>query len=115
MRIDDQSSDETITVELGKRLAALRLSRQITQAQLAHEAGISKRTVERIEDGESTQLVNVIRYLRALDALSALEALVPPVTSDPLGLIERRGQRRQRARPRATPAVASTWVWGEDK
>lgn len=115
MRIDNLLSDDAVTAELGQRLAALRLARQITQAQLADAAGISKRTVERIEGGASTQLTNVIRYLRGLDAVGLLEGLLPPPTANPIDLLEGRGKRRQRARPSATEEAAAAWVWGEDK
>ncbi|MCA9576250.1 MAG: helix-turn-helix transcriptional regulator [Polyangiales bacterium] len=117
MRIDNHLSDESVTAELGERLAALRVARSLTQEQLSVAAGISKRTVERLEGGGSTQLVNLIRCLRALDTLSAMDALVPPATSDPIDLLQRRGKRRQRVRARAeAPApTPAAWVWGDDK
>lgn len=117
MRIENILSDEAVTRELGQRLAALRLARQVTQAQLAEKAGISKRTVERLEDGASTQLFNLIRYLRALEMLDALEGLLPAATANPIDQLERRGRTRRRARPDAH-AVAepdTPWTWGEDR
>ena len=50
-------SDETLLKELGQRIARLRLERNLSQAQLAEQAGISKRTLERLEAGAAaTQL-----------------------------------------------------------
>lgn len=51
MHITNENDDETILAELGRRLARTRLERNISQQGLATEAGVSKRTVERIEAG----------------------------------------------------------------
>ena len=64
MRISSRNTDEAILQELGQRVARSRLNRNLTQARLADEAGVSKRTVERIEAGYSTQLSNLIRVFR---------------------------------------------------
>src|SRR2546427_692365 len=52
MKLSKQVTDEAILRELGGRLAAARLARNLTQATLAEEAGGSKRTGERLESGE---------------------------------------------------------------
>ena len=51
MRISDQLTDKAVLTELGQRLERRRIDAALTQAQLAQEAGISKRTLERIESG----------------------------------------------------------------
>jgi DNA-binding XRE family transcriptional regulator len=43
MKMTNQSTDEVILGELGSRLAQARLERNLTQTQLATQAGISKR------------------------------------------------------------------------
>ena len=48
MKITKQATDEAVLSELGGRLAQVRLERNLTQAQLAEQAGVSKRTVERL-------------------------------------------------------------------
>jgi DNA-binding XRE family transcriptional regulator len=53
MKISSQLSDESLLKELGGRLAAARIVRNLTQAALAEQAGVSKRTVERLESGGS--------------------------------------------------------------
>lgn len=52
MRIGKDTTDEAVLRELGRRLAQVRLGKNLTQAQLAAKAGVSKRTVERLEVGE---------------------------------------------------------------
>lgn len=61
-----EMTDAAVLAELGERLARLRLQRNLTQAQLAREAGVSKRTLIRLERGESSQVTNLIRVVRSL-------------------------------------------------
>lgn len=128
MKFNNLLSDGAVTEEMGRRISATRLERQMTQAQLAEAAGISKRTVERLEDGEPTQLANLIRCLRALDKLEALERLLPETPINPIEQLKGHRTRRQRARPSkgggashsmAGPAegapLGPPWVWGDKK
>jgi transcriptional regulator with XRE-family HTH domain len=69
-------TDDMLLRELGARLARVRLERNLTQAQLAMEAGISKRTVERIERGEAAaQLSGFLRLCRALELIERIDSL----------------------------------------
>lgn len=68
-------SDLTQLAELGKRLTAHRVDRRLTQAMLASAAGISKRTVERLETGHSVQLTYLLRLLAALGLQDGLSQL----------------------------------------
>lgn len=90
-------TDSVILAETGRRLARCRLNAGLTQSALAFEAGISKRTLERIEAGESVQLAKFVRLLRALGLVENLTALVPPDEPGPMDLLRMKGKRRQRA------------------
>ena len=114
MKILDDSPDAAALVELGQRLTRARLDRNLTQADLAREAGVAKRTVERLEAGESTQLGNLLRVLRALDLLGRLDALVPESAPSPVEQLRLAGRARERAR-RAPPRTgAKPWTWGDE-
>ncbi len=117
MRIIRQLSDEAILHEVGRRLAAARLARDLTQAALAEEAGLSKRTVERLESGEvAARLSGLVRVCRALDMVDRLDTLVPAPTPSPVEQLRLAGRRRKRAsgsRKRATPAPRK-WTWGDE-
>lgn len=128
MKFTNLLSDDAVVEEVGRRISATRLERQMTQAQLAEAAGVSKRTVERLENGEPTQLANLIRCLRALDKLEALERLLPETPINPIELLKGKGTRRRRARPlqgggaSRSPGAPSEgapfappWVWGDKK
>jgi putative transcriptional regulator len=89
MKFREDNSDEATLKELGSRMAQYRLNQNQTQDTLAQEAGVSKRTIHRVEHGCSTQASNLIRILRALRLLENLEALIPEPDTERLGRIDR--------------------------
>ena len=114
MKISNQVVDEVILRELGERLARVRLERNLTQAGLAEQAGVSKRTVERMEAGGVTQLVNLVRVCRVLDLLERFEALIPEPVASPVAQLKQRGRERKRASSsKAATARAGKWQWGD--
>lgn len=119
MKITNPLTDEVVLKELGTRLARARLDRNLTQAQLAEQAGISKRTIERLEQGSAAaQLSSVIRVCRVLDILERFELLVPEPTPSPMAQLQLHGKQRQRASRPRTDAVnepAGEWTWGDQK
>jgi transcriptional regulator with XRE-family HTH domain len=112
-KIDFQlATGAQIEAALGARLEAIRLSRNLTQQQLATEAGVSVSTLKRLEGGASTSLDTFIRVLTALRLQDHLAALLPDPGVRPIERAQRQGKVRQRARPTATPPEAKAWVWG---
>lgn len=112
----DHMTDPAVLTELGERLARHRLDRNLTQAQLAKEAGVSKRTLLRLESGESTQLTNLIRIVRALGLLGNLDVFVPPPVPSPIEQLQREGKKRKRASPRSdSHEPEGGWAWGDDE
>src|SRR5271154_2502283 len=113
MKITKQATDEVILGELGGRLAKIRLDRNLTQAQLAEQAGISKRTVERLEAGTvGTQLSGFIRVCRVLDVIERFNLFVPELVISPIALLKTAGRKRQSASS-AKPEkfLAKKWQW----
>lgn len=99
MIIDQNLTDEALLRELGSRLTGARLAANLTQAALAVEAGISKRTVERLESGEvATQLSSLIRVCRVLGLVERFDTLVPTALPSPMAQLKLAGKVRQRAR-----------------
>jgi len=114
MKISDFNSDHAILEELGRRLARRRIAMQLSQADLARQAGVGKRTVERIEAGESAQATTLVRLLRVLELLPALDALIPDESVRPMELLRHGGKMPKRVRKRDnTGADSSEWHWGE--
>lgn len=116
MKISNQLLDEIILRELGERLARLRLQRNLMQADLAIAAGVSKRTVERMEAGGVTQLNNLLRVCRALGLVEHFDLLIPEPVASPVAQLKLRGKERKRAasvKPTTPSAPSGKWQWGK--
>ena len=119
MRISPEMNDETLLHELGERLSHARLDRNLTQAELAEQAGVAKRTVERLESGAvSAQLSGFLRICRVLGLLDRFDVLIPEAKPGPMELLRLQGRKRQRAsrasvRKSARVKEGSRWSWGE--
>jgi len=114
MKIEGTLTDEAILGELGGRLAQRRLELQLSQEALAEQAGVSKRTVERVEAGATTQMSSMIRVMRGLGLLERLEALVPEAGPRPMELLKLKGKARKRVRTTKKPADEKPWTWGDE-
>lgn len=125
MRVTSELTDAGIAQILGERIERYRIEAGLTQAELAGQAGVGKRTLERVEAGRGAELVTLIRVVRALNALEGFERLLPELPPSPIGQLELRGKQRQRVsharvRPK-TPerpnrvregAPTKPWSWG---
>ena len=115
MNLSIDISDDVMLREIGNRVAQYRLNRNMTQDALANEAGVSKRTVIRIEQGHSTQTSILIRILRALKLLGNLEALIPEPAISPIQQVKMQGKKRKRASsPSEKLKPDAPWSWGDD-
>lgn len=115
MRITAQLTDESVLKELGTRLVSVRLARNLTQSALAEQAGVSKRTVERLESGQvATQLSGFLRVCRTLELLERFETLIPEMAPSPMEQLQQQGRKRQRASgTKARTGKTKPWTWGE--
>ena len=100
--------------EIGSRLARLRLSRNVTQAMLAKDAGIALRTLRRLETGDPSTLDTFLRVAIALDLGDAILGAVPTGQIRPIERVSRTGSERRRARPRPREDRDPTWTWSDD-
>ena len=114
MKITGLLTDDAVLAELGARIASRRIELQLTQAAVAEQAGIAKRTLERIEAGQTSQLLTLVRVLRVLDAASGLDSVIPESGPSPMDLLKRKGKVRQRASGRRiAQATGKPWRWDE--
>ena len=141
MAIYSAQTDESALAILGKRLAAFRVRNNWTQADLAQKAGVGKGTVERIERGESVQVLNLVKVLRVCGALDLFLNIFPDDSPSPMQLLYM-GKMKTRRRARTSGKKADNvnfvsdgsadysvaegalenaqgrkkeWVWDEDK
>ena len=115
MNISKHMTDDAILAEIGNRIARYRIDQQVTQADLAEQAGVSKRTVERVEAGASVQFSTIIRILRVLDLLQGLDRMIYEPPPRPLDLLKNKGKVRQRASSRQrSDKTPAKWSWGDE-
>lgn len=109
-QIPSTATTDEILRELGQRLQRYRLQQNRTAADVARDAGVGLRTLERAEAGERPTLATFVQIVRALGRLDALDAFLPPPLISPLQLAELSGQERRRAgtpRKRRAPSRVS--------
>ena len=118
-KIDFSSaSSATAIKELCERLEKIRLSRNVSQAGLAEEAGVSRSTMTRIADGKPISLDSFVRVMQALRIADNLAALLPDPSVRPVDRVRFGGAERQRARPKPDlkgGRSQNKWVWGDEK
>lgn len=107
------ANSQQIEVALCRRLVQIRLARNTTQKQLATEAGVSLRTISRLEKGQGVSLDTFIRVLSALGIQHGLESLLPDPAIRPMDRISGRAGERMRARPARTKKTNEHWSWGD--
>lgn len=90
-------NDNEILEKIGKRLLALRLSRNMLQKDMAEWTGISLTTVQRVEAGKSINTLHLIKVLRSLDMLEKLGLLFFEPLPSPIQLKKSQGKSRKRA------------------
>jgi transcriptional regulator with XRE-family HTH domain len=115
MKIERQTTPEAIMTELGMRIAHRRIELGMTQAEAADRAGVAKRTLERIEAGDDTQLTTFIRLLRVLDSTDSLDQLVPEVTVTPMEILRHQPRLRKRASSKRLSKPDKPWKWGDEQ
>ena len=105
------SSDAVINA-LFQRIEQLRLSRNISQAALAKEAGVSRSTITRLASGENISVDSFVRVMQALGLADHLAALLPNPNVRPVERIRLEGAERRRASSKRKAAGA--WTWGNE-
>lgn len=101
--------------QLGGRLAAQRLGRDLTQRQLAESAGVSLNTLRRLEAGRNASLDTLIRVLDALDLGDRLDALAPPTDVRPVDRVRNTAGVERRRASGAGRDPSEPWSWGDDQ
>ena len=114
MYVPKTTNSEQIETDLSAKLLQIRLARNITQEFLAEQAGVSVRTIRRLEKGLGVSLDTFIRVLMALGVQQNLQSLLPDPRIRPVDRAKFKGRERKRARPKKKKSEISTWVWGDE-
>ncbi|MHB1109022.1 MAG: helix-turn-helix domain-containing protein [Devosia sp.] len=109
------ANSRQVIAELGRRIEKIRLSRNITQAQLAQSAGLSNRTVSRLEQGDAPSMDTFVRVMLALGLASHMEVLLPDPDVRPVERMRLKGHERLRARPEKRAVARQPFRWGDEE
>jgi len=109
------ATSEQVEAALCERIQNIRLTRNLTQAQLARNAGVSLKTIRRFEGGKGVSLNTFIRLLMALGLQNSLQNMLPDPTIRPIERVDMGGRERKRARPVRSKKETSTWSWGDEE
>jgi len=94
------------------------LEQNLSQEEVAREAGIGLATLKRFESGKPIRLDAFIRVLRTVGLMEGLERAVPEPIPSPIEELKLHGRRRRRAgtpRKRKSPAAdRSEFRWGDE-
>lgn len=71
-------TDREILLEIGVRMKAIRISKNMTQQMLAERAGLNRTTIRDLETGKPLNLLSLIQVLRSMEMLSFLNELPGP-------------------------------------
>ncbi len=111
MNIQSQS-DQSIEKEIGQRIKALRLRKNISQQALATSACTHRNVIGSLGKGKGSTLGTLIAVLRELDALGELKSFIPEIEVSPIEILKTQGKQRKRAtgsKPDQEADEASEW------
>jgi putative transcriptional regulator len=89
-------SVESIVEDLGQRLKQARLNKDLTQASVAEQIGVSRKTIVNAEKGK-VHFETFVAIMVVLGLKEQLNSFLPPQNISPVQLAKLQGKSRQRA------------------
>ena len=109
--MNDQKDYQEYIKELGKKIKLYRIMKEMSQQDLEDKTGVSKRSISRLEQGESVQLENLLKILLALDLGENIDLLVPDQTKRPSFYLEKSENKNKRVRKKIEK---NDFKWGDE-
>ena len=98
--------------ELGQKIKTYRIMKELSQQDLEDKTGVSKRSISRLEQGESVQVDNLFKILLALDLGDNIELLVPDQTKRPSFYLDTTDNKPKRVRKKTEK---NEFKWGDEQ
>ena len=98
--------------ELGQKIKTYRVMNQMSQQDLEDKTGVSKRSISRLEQGESVQVDNLFKILLALGLGDNIELLVPDQTKRPSYYLDNQENKQKRVRKKTE---TKEFKWGDEE
>lgn len=102
-------SDDALLDHIGGFIKHNRLQRNLSQAELAYKAGISRSTLSFLESGKTVTLGTLIRVLRVLDRLNIMEVFNVENVISPLLLAKLEQKKSGRAGRKKVQKKKTDW------
>ena len=109
MTINEKSAS-AIAEEFGERLKQARLNIDLTQVEIAKQAGVSRKAVLNAEKGK-VQLEVLVAIMGALQLTGQLDSFLPVQAISPIQLAKLQGKKRQRASGQRVSDKQELSVW----
>ena len=109
--MNNQKDSQEYIKELGKKIKLYRIMKEMSQQDLEDKTGVSKRSISRLEQGESVQLENLLKILLALDLGENIDLLVPDQTKRPSFYLEKSENKNKRVRKKIEK---NDFKWGDE-
>ena len=102
------SSAEEISLTLAQRLKRLRIQKEIAQADMAERMGVSRSTLNTLENTGKASVIAWIKLVQCLGQEGQLQPLFKPVVASIADMAQQQKPARQRVSrtrriPKATP------------
>ena len=104
-----QKSYQEYIKELGQKIKTYRIMNEMSQQDLEDKSGVSKRSISRLEQGESVQVDNLFKIIIALGLGDNIDLLVPDQTKRPSYYLEQAKNKPKRVRKKTRK---SDFKWG---
>ena len=110
--MNDKKDYKEYIKELGQKIKTYRIMKEMSQQDLEDKTGVSKRSISRLEQGESVQVDNLFKILLALELGDNIELLVPDQTKRPSFYLEKTEDKPKRVRKKIKK---SEFKWGDEQ
>lgn len=110
--MNDKKDYQEYIKELGQKIKTYRIMKEMSQQDLEDKTGVSKRSISRLEQGESVQVDNLFKILLALELGDNIELLVPDQTKRPSFYLEKTADKPKRVRKKIEK---SEFKWGDEQ
>ena len=107
-----QKSYQEYIKELGQKIKTYRIMNEMSQQDLEDKSGVSKRSISRLEQGESVQADNLFKIIIALGLGDNIELLVPDQTKRPSYYLEKTEGTVKRVRKKREK---NEFKWGDEE
>ena len=94
-------------IRLGESIAKLRIARNLKQSELAYEAGVSERTLQRLEAGNVAKTDGLLKVIHQLGRLEEFLTAVEPPAFSPYQLAQEIGNKR--SKKLSSSVDSATW------